>query len=256
MNSKKLEKSRGILAFASNTTDTDYIGIAQKTLNLASKTLGLPTTLITSSENTMSNIRYDIDKDQFVEWKNFNRYSAYELSPYNETLVIDVDYLVFDKKILDIFDLSWDYILQRKSISLFNTMQSTMGPTSLPFIWATVFAFRKTKKSKKFFNLVQRIQENYSYYQLLFNIRERNFRNDYAFAIADIILNGYNLSQNGIPGNMLTVENKIKSIKKQNNGFIIKDEYKSYVIPLMNIHVLGKEYLQSDNFDELLNESI
>ena len=46
-NSGKLEKSRGILAFAYNTETTNYEIIAKQTLALASHTLGLPYTLIT-----------------------------------------------------------------------------------------------------------------------------------------------------------------------------------------------------------------
>jgi hypothetical protein len=49
-NLNKLEKSRGILAFAFNTTTTDYVHIAKKTLEVASNRLSLPYTLIT--ENT------------------------------------------------------------------------------------------------------------------------------------------------------------------------------------------------------------
>ena len=81
-NSKKLEKSRGILAFAFNTDTTDYVSIANKTLKLASQKLNLPYTLITeTSDNSFYNSRFDIDSNTFVNWRNFNRFSAYELSP-------------------------------------------------------------------------------------------------------------------------------------------------------------------------------
>jgi hypothetical protein len=255
MNLDKSVKSRGILAFAFNTKETDYISIAHKTLSLAGQILGLPYTLITDEQilSMSDNNRYNPDIEQFVEWKNPGRYMAYELSPYNETLVIDVDYLVQDSSLLKIFDLDWDYILQRHSTALTHEIFSEMGHNSLPYIWATVFAFRKTPRAKLFFDLVKRVQEHYGYYRSLFNIRERNYRNDYAFAIADIVLNGYTIATQTIPGSMLTVDQKITSIQYQTNRFIIKDTQRAYVVPRTNLHILSKQYLASDDFGQLID---
>ena len=154
-NSNVPVKSRGILAFAHNTEETDYVGIANRTLDLASHVLNLPYTIITEAGPQTNNTRFSIDFDRFVEWKNGDRHRAYELSPYDETLVIDVDYVVQDRSLLQIFDTSWDYILQRNSHMLFQDELQTMGPTSLPFVWATVFAFRKTPRAQMFFDLVE-----------------------------------------------------------------------------------------------------
>jgi len=255
-NSNKLEKSRGILAFAYNVDTIDYQSIAYKTLGVASHKLQLPYTLITDKElsNHTENIRYSIDEHAFIKWRNVGRYHAFELSPYDETLVIDVDYLILENNLNKIFDCDWDYLLQRHSFALTQQWPKLMGTSSLPYIWATVFAFRKTKKSKLFFDLVGKIQRNYSYYYSLFNVNERNYRNDYAFSIADIILNGYNLESNTIPGNMLAVDQVIDTIKLLDNSLIIKDSKKSYVVPKMNLHIMSKAYLQSDNFETLINE--
>ena len=153
--SKKLEKSRGILAFAYNVDTIDYVSIAKHTLSLASKKLGIPYTLITDQElkNDIQNSRYDIDTDSFITWRNIGRHNAYDLSPYDETLVIDVDYLIADDNLNKIFNVEWDYLLQRQSFALTTEWPQLMGTNSLPYVWATVFAFRKTKKSKMFFDL-------------------------------------------------------------------------------------------------------
>lgn len=260
-NSKKLEKSRGILAFAYNTAATDYESIARKTLAVASSQLGLPYTLITDKEFLCDshNTRYDVDLEQFVQWRNQGRHAAYELSPYDETLVIDVDYLILDKSLLDIFNLPWDYLLHRHSHALTVEWAETMGPHSLPYVWATVFAFRKTKKAQQFFELVGKIQRNYGYYCALFNVQERNYRNDYAFAIADIVLNGYTTHLPSILGSILAVNQSIKSIELQDNTLVIRDAGRAYVSPRTNLHIMSKAYLQTDNFkqltDQLLNES-
>lgn len=260
-NSKKSEKSRGILAFAYNVDTIDYVAIAKTTLELASKKLGLPYTLISDQElqNSSHNMRYDIDTGSFIQWRNVGRHHAYELSPYEETLVIDVDYLILNDNLNKIFKTDWDYLLTRNSMALTTTWPKTMGKTSLPYVWATVFAFRKTNQAKLFFDLVGRIQRNYSYYRALFNIDDRNFRNDYAFAIADIVLTGYSLDKRSIPENIITIDQPIDNINLVNGKIVVKDKNRSYVLPQTNLHVMSKAYLQSENchnfVKQIINES-
>ena len=247
------------MAFAVNTETTDYVSIAKKTLDLAGRCLRLPTTLITEEqvkEHITHSSRFDIDQSKFVEWKNFGRHMAYELSPYNETLVIDADYLVLEDSLAKIFNVDFDYLLMRSAVSLNQELIPTvMGTHSLPYVWATVFAFRKTLKSKMFFDLVNRIQKNYAYYHSLFNIEARNYRNDYAFAVADVILNGHTLSKCGLPGPMLNVCHSIQSITPYGNFVVVKDSTRSYVVPKTNLHIMSKEFLQSKQFEQFINES-
>jgi hypothetical protein len=256
MSLNKSVESRGIVAFAANTEATDYLSIAKQTVPLASQILGLPYTIITEeqiNDYAYTNFRYDRDSEEFVQWRNIGRNLAYELSPYDETLVVDIDYVVQDRELLKIFDLDWDYILMRNARSLNNEyIPVTMGVNSLPFVWATVFAFRKTHRAELFFNLVKRIQNNYHYYRDLFNVESRQYRNDYAFAMADVILNGFKVDANSIPGPLLNVTQSIESIQVKDNKFIIKDTNKAYVIPRMNLHLMGKQYLQSENFKEFI----
>jgi hypothetical protein len=258
MNSSKSVKSRGIVAFAVNTSTTDYVAIANLTIPLAAKVLNLPYTIVTEdsvAKYARYSTRHDIDTGTFVEWKNVGRNSAYELSPYDETLVIDVDYVVQDKSLLKIFDLPWDYILQRHARSLNDDyMPPLMGERSLPYVWATVFAFRRTPKSQMFFELVTRIQENYLYYKELFNVTNRTYRNDYAFAMADVILNGFKICNDfSIPGPMVNVTQTINSIEAQDNKLVIKDRAHAYVVPKTDLHVMSKQYLQSNNFRDFVN---
>jgi hypothetical protein len=39
----------------------------------------------------------------------------------------------------------------------------------------------------------------------------------------------------------------------QGNQIVIKDRQTAYVVPQMNMHVMSKAYLQSDNFKEFIN---
>ena len=254
-NLKKSEKSRGILSFAYNTDTTDYVSIAERTLKLASKTLNLPYTLITDAAQDYENQRFDTDVGKFVQWRNAGRYQAYELSPYDETLVIDADFLVFDKTLAQVFDLSrWDWLIMKDATGLTQQYPERMSAHGLPYVWATAFVFRKTPAAKNFFQLVRRIQENYSYYCALFNIEHNNFRNDYAFAMADIVLRGYSTTkQDSLLGPMLHIDNPLTSIAAQGNNFIVRDASRAFIIPRTNMHVMSKAYLQSEQFKEFVD---
>lgn len=265
MNSNDSAKSRGILVFAFN-TNVDYVTIADRTSRLAQRILGLPITLVTDLEskpnfdydtiiridNTSNNFRTDLN-DAKVTWRNFGRYLAYELSPYTETILMDTDYLVLDNSLLKLFETEFDYKLMHHNRNLEGYSYEMMGETSLPYIWATVVLFRRTERSRLFFNLIGRIQRNYRYYRALYNIREGNYRNDYAFAIANNIINGYSLNEDqGIPWRMLTVDQKIDKIMLTDTQVQIYHGNTATVVPHQCLHVMDKEYLQSRDFEQVV----
>jgi hypothetical protein len=259
------EKSRGVLLFAFNST-INYVSIAEKCARLVEFYLKLPVTLVTDStdtitytfdhvilaENTMDNYKSAFDS---TKWRNANRYQAYELSPYDETLLIDTDYLVLDNSLLTLFDQTVDYQIMANNQTPTDPWQLDMGNTSLPYLWATVILFKKTIKSNLLFNLVGRIQRNYNYYTKLYNIRERNFRNDYAFTIANVILNGYDIESTDtkIPWSMLTIDKDVDSMYMQNKFIIVRIQNQVHMIPTQNIHVMDKQYLLSEDFNQFVD---
>lgn len=252
----KSEKSKGVLIFATNTAETDYVGIAEQNARLIKQFLGLPTTIV-SAKDTGSNKRFSTDTGTFVEWKNFGRHEAYEASPYDETLVLDADYLVFDNSLNKLFECSGDYLLFDKNRYVNIEQQpSVMGPHSLPFVWATAFMFRKTERARLFFELVGKIKRRYDYYRLLFNIREGNFRNDYAFAIAQCILNGNQLlPESFAPFHILTVTGEISNITAAKN-LVVRTPDKAIVLPYQNLHVMSKSWLSSPQLKQLVDQCL
>ena len=87
----------------------------------------------------------------------------------------------------------------------------------------------------------------------MYNIREGNYRNDYAFAIANNVVNGYNLNESqGIPWNMLTVEDKIERIVLTDTQLRVYHKDQAVVLPYQNIHVMDKDYLQSSDFEQVV----
>jgi len=250
MNLNASAKSRGVVLFALNTPTVDYEHIAAQAARLISHTLNLPVTVVTETTTNQTNVRTGYLAG--TAWYNLDRYRAYELSPYDETLLLDSDYLILDNSLLKILDITDDYRMVTNNQSPRQSMDGTMGVLSLNYVWATAIAFKKTPKTRQLFDLVGRIQRNYEYYRKLYHIRERNFRNDYAFAIADNIINGYTPSQ-GIPWTMLTIDKSIKKLEIKNNNIIVREEETAHVIPKQNIHVMDKDYLQSDSYIEFVD---
>lgn len=246
------EKSRGVLLFAFNTSTIDYEHIANQSARLIGHTLKLPVTIITEKDvsNTLKNFKNNVQS----EWRNGDRWRAYELSPYDETLLLDSDYLVLDDSLLKLFDQNFDYRLQHHNAMLNQTSEFKMGVIGLPYVWATVVFFKKTIKSKLFFDLVSRIQNNYNYYRRLYHISSGSFRNDYAFAIANNILNGYDLGINqSIPWTMLTIDRDIKAIEIKNNNIVVRQDDRAHVLPRQNIHVIDKQYLLGDDYNQFID---
>lgn len=266
--SNELEKSRGVVLFAFNSDTVDYVEIADRASKLINHYLQLPITLITDI-SAIPKFAYDkiikVDakdgnyrlnkQNNLIKWRNFDRYSVYDLSPYGETLLLDTDYLVLDDSLLRLFAQPFDYRLQYLMQTPSGISNEEMGPSSLPLIWATVVLFRKTHRARLFFNLVNRIQQNYNYYKVLYNMRDQSYRNDHAFSIANIILNGYALNTYAsIPWPMLTIKDDIKSLSMSNNLLIIRTHEKAIVTAKQDLHIMDKDYLQTDQFRNFVKE--
>lgn len=259
-------KSRGVVLFAFNTAAVDYVKIAEQSARLIHHSLNLPVTLITDHgavtahidqtiiiENTLTNFRTGYAGG--TPWRNGNRYQAYELSPYDETILIDSDYLMLDTSLLKILDTTDDYRLVFNNRLPKELIAASMGPLSLNYVWATAITFKRTLKTELMFNLVGRIQRNYEYYRKLYHIKQRNFRNDYAFAIANHIVNGYTSDMlQGMPMTMLTFDALIKDININQHTLIVREQDQAHVIPQQNIHVMDKTFLQSDQYIKFVDQ--
>ena len=255
-NSNESAKSKGVVIFATNTRETDYVAIAEQNARLVDHFLGLPTTIVGATD-TGTNRRFSSDTGTFVEWNNFGRHEAYEASPYDETIILDADYLILDDSLDQLFQCPFDYLLFNRNHTIDGVYESnTMGPHSLPFVWATAVMFRHSDQTRMFFDLVARIKRNYDYYRLLYNVREGNYRNDYAFAIAHYILSGYSVVRSSFaPHTITTFAGPIYSIELRDNRVVVRSD-QAYVLPMQSLHVMSKRYLTSPNIKEFVDQCL
>ena len=265
-----LEKSKGIVIFASNTDKIDYLEIASRCARLAQHTLGLPITLITDDPNYNDNVFENIIRIDPLDntntkyynstawvWRNKSRYRAYELSPYDTTILLDADYLALTNNLAKLLDTDFDYLIVKDSYNAQEVLTQPMARGSINYLWATVVVFNKTAASQQLFEMVARIEKRYSYYCAMFNIFNQCYRNDFAFAIADLIINGYQLENNKrVPWSMFTFDAEIKNIEKLNKSLIIRTTKNAHIVPVQDIHIMDKLYLLSDSYLNFLEEHI
>lgn len=266
--------SQGVLLFAYNNSDIDYIELAVISANRIKQHLNLPVSIVVDTESLtdprlvifdqviQSNSKisqkkrfYDGSDYKMLEWKNFTRPNAYTLTPYEETLVLDVDYLVCSDILLNCFDLNKDFLIYKQSYDMakwrsketFNYINSH----STEFFWATVFYFKKTAWTEMFFNLITYIKNNWEYYRCLYQVDMPNYRNDISFSIALNILNGFDTADNFV-GYLPS-----KLYYTADRDFLIKVTDTSCTFLLQKENALG-EYtvMRTDNIDvHVMNKS-
>jgi hypothetical protein len=212
--------SKGVVLFALNNERVDYFDLASFCATQITKHLKLPVTVVTDentyerkkeyfhlfdnvvpikinykhvSEKRFQNGFYD---SALVNYRNNARYQIYDLTPYDETLVIDVDVIIGNDSWLNVFKSDEVLLISQTSQDINfdrgKEKQFTyISDESIPFYWATVFYFKKCDLTRKYFNLVRFIQENWDYYRRLHMCKSELFRNDYAFSIALNMLSNY-----------------------------------------------------------------
>lgn len=206
--------SRGILIFAFNNDRVDYLKHANWTADRVVQYLNLPVTIITDSKSlcgqklshnilltdAISGGKRNFDKGRCGGegiWYNVNRYQAYDLTPYDETLIIDSDYVINTTQLLKVFDNPYNMICHRNvyDVSGRNTEAPyrIFGHHNFPHYWATILYFKKSVESKQLFELMEMIKDNYEHYSKLYKFQLKPYRNDYVVSIALSIMYGHRI---------------------------------------------------------------
>ena len=130
-----------------------------------------------------------------LKWHNGSRASAYELSPYRETILLDADYLIQDATLDHVWGNHDDFLMNRDALTLSHDkpaeQEVRLEPMGIPLYWATCIFFRKGDTAQRMFEMVEHVRENYDYYQSLYRFPGSLFRNDYAFSIAAHLIGGW-----------------------------------------------------------------
>lgn len=280
--------TQGIVFFAYNTEQINYIKLAVLAAESAKRHMpDIPVCLITSAGNwdwfnkqpefyglekafdevvlvdppDQKNQRthYDSPWHNFVsKFQNGNKHRIIDLSPYDKTLLLDVDYIVQNDQLRYVFDSD-------DAVTLFHHAEDLVGePPALPqrylnergipMRWSTVVYFnRRDAFSRMFFDLWAHIADNYEFYKFLYGFPGRIFRTDFCVSIATHILNGMGEGElvSDFPMPMIYMR-QIDDIAKINGVddwlYLVNDKEANWENSLTritneNVHVMNKRSL-------------
>lgn len=218
-----MSESQGVCFFAYNNEQIDYAKLSMYAAKKVNQHLQKPCCLITD-EGTWSWLQQSHDKKEIqtyfsdvvltedelepntrthydspwteykAQFSNSNKHKVFEYSPYDETILLDIDYIVKT----DFLNQAWGNF---DGVAMFNRAKSirntaphinerVLFPYGIDMWWSTVIYFDKSPQSKLFFDLWEHVKENYNFYQYLYNFPGKMFRTDYCVSIAAHILNG------------------------------------------------------------------
>lgn len=190
--------SKGFLVLAQN-SDVDYIRQAYA--------LALSIKATQPSINNISLVTNDSVPEQYLsafdkiipipfgdsaitsEWKVENRWKLYHASPYDETVVLDVDMLILDN-----IERVWKWVGDRElfftshvvdykgRIIVDNTYRKMFVSNDLPNLYSGMFYFKKSDSSLEFFKLLEFI--TYNWQKIYFEIAPKNMQNFYSFDVS------------------------------------------------------------------------
>lgn len=266
--------SRGALLFAFNSPTVNYYSMAEYTAKRINYFLDLPVTVITDNNSIPLKPTYNFDKIILVEpeidnkkdneiWINKGRYKAYDLSPYDETILLDTDYMVNSNILLKTFDTYIDFCCHDNASFLMNphVPPEMLSAYSFKMLWATVITFKKTKRSKQIFECLKMVQQNYSYYANIHKFLTHMYRNDYGLTLALRIANGHSTNMTDIiPWNLLHIGKRTSVYSNSAAEFnteytVIFDNWKRDKIKKEYIMIKDTDFhtLNKDIFLEIIN---
>ena len=284
---------KGILIYAHNSRAVDYALMSVISGGLARKYLNVPASLVTDTStvewmresnilekatNIFENLIVvdrpqtdntrklsDGESSNIVPFLNSNRSSAWDITPYDRTLLIDSDFLIFSNRLAEYWDVDADVMIGESINDICDTARlgyhdSYISDVGVKLYWATTVMFTKNQTGKLFFDTVNLIKENYQYYADVFRFDGRQFRNDIAFSIAKHILDGYEETPHSNLPPVLTLLDKdiLHSVDSSRLTVLtsprLDSNFCAASITGLDLHVMNKQsiYRNKDNLLELI----
>jgi hypothetical protein len=255
--------SSGILIYAFNNGTFDYVSSATFAAKQAKKFLQLPVTLITDTASAKivdatvfdtvivkdstdsSNRAYRSHTGEILDinWLNKNRVSAYELSPYDRTLLIDADYFMYNSSLLPMFETDVEFACYDQIVDITGSEKNLVriSDTSIPMQWATVIYFKKSDMANGIFSFMEHIKGNWEYYSLLYRFQTGPYRNDFSLSVAVQALSGYTTKIATLPGKLHTLFSNVDVLKVTGSEVVFKySDTDISKISGTNIHCINK----------------
>jgi hypothetical protein len=242
----------GALIFAVNNGASDYVAMAQWNASNIERHLGIPTHIVTDQKSSSNNSRHFTDLGH-VAWHNASRVDAYDITPWDRTLVLDADYVVASDALGCILEADQDFLAHRYAYDVTgcNDFQGLnfFGEHRMPMWWATVMMFRGSNHARLIFDTMRMVRDNWSHYRDLYKISQATYRNDHALSIAMLVCDGHWLDHAAIPWSLatLTPEHTLQQTGQDQYRVDFTDTANRarWITVTQDFHAMGKTQLEA-----------
>jgi len=246
------EMTTGALIFAINNGAIDYEAMAQWNADNIQRHLGIPTHVVTNNTRSGINSRHFSDLGH-VAWHNHSRADAYDLSPWDQTLVIDADYVVASDMLGTLLESNQNFLAHRDAYDVTGCQDflglNHFGQHHMPMWWATVMMFRRSDHARLIFDSMAMVRDHWSHYRDLFKISQPAYRNDHALSIALLICDGHSLDHAAIPWSLatLTPEHKLTALDQDRYRVDFRNgqNQSRWITIAQDFHAMGKTQLEA-----------
>ena len=258
--------TQGIVIFAYNNELIDYVAMAAWSAGNIHRHLGLPVCVVTDVTDLPAHYEFDqvvstskeseysrhfADLNDSVTWYNKNRMDAYRLSPWDQTLVLDADYVVAGNQLAVLFDSGQDFLAHERAYDVTGCesfdSNNTFGQYHVPMNWATVMYFDRNQHAELIFDTMHMIRDNWPHYRDLYGIASATYRNDYALTIAQLVTNGHVLGWPTIPWPLASVTPSPRVSQLAQDQYRVDYQNSQglarWITVGQDLHVMGKSHL-------------
>lgn len=189
------EGRRGYITVAENSKSGDYLKMAYAlalSLKVSDQKCSDLTVCVPEGTEVPDKYRkvfhnvvemYGKDRSMYSEWKVLNKWKVYNLSPYQETVLLDAD-MLFPPLGEDISPW-WDNMCNsdifpcvmprtyRNERIVINDYRKAFEANNLPMLYTAFFYFRKSERTKEYFDLIRDVTDLWSH--LKYHLDERQF---------------------------------------------------------------------------------
>lgn len=254
----KKQCKRGVLLYAFNNEQMDYLSLGLECAKRVKKHWGLPVSIVTDSSFSSDvadciNVNApEFFADRFysgygnLKFLNAKRSDSFDLTPYDQTIVIDSDLLVSTTQIVDVWNGKAVQLpneaLMLDGSPLYDNMLE-LCPDGLKMYWATVLCFDKSKESQVFFNYWKKVQKWYKSYAAVYGFKAGMFRNDFCVTVAlDLLSNKIgSLAPFTLPYSIPTSGFESKIVNMDPITLDVEGDLMTF--PNTDVHVLNKKPL-------------
>tara|TARA_B100000579_G_scaffold435720_1_gene459707 strand:- start:832 stop:1740 length:909 start_codon:yes stop_codon:yes gene_type:complete len=282
------EEDKGICFFAYNNDEIDYVQLAHIAAGYVKANMSNNKTCLITDKGTYNYFKDTVDNkfrdacfDQVIltdfvnstnprrhydspwteftaQFNNSNKHKIFEYTPFEKTLLLDIDYIVKNNFYDYIFDTKFPLAMHRESQYLQYEPpymnEITLSDGGVHHWWSTVVYFDQSFESKTFFDTWAHVKDNWDYYHLLYQFPPALFRTDFCVSIACHLLNGYNENNfvhDFLGTRMRNMDQKddLIEVKSLNDWIFLshvrKEVWKNILVRNqdLNVHVMNKRAL-------------